>query len=239
MNHGPGQDLQHLFGTRPAPCPYLPDRTEVKLATPLTGPDPVARHDQLTRAGFRRNQDFAYRPACPGCEACVPVRVRTADYAPGRTLRRIERRNADLEGRVLPARATSEQYALFRRYLDMRHADGGMADMKAGDYAEMVENSPIPTGMVELRRDGVLVGACLTDWLGDGVSAVYSFYEPRLVRRSLGSYLIVWLIRYARREQLPFVYLGYWVRNSPKMDYKSRFRPLEGFTHHGWRDIEP
>lgn len=224
--------------TTDMPCPYLPGRMERKIVTRLAGPE-IARNFQiLSRAGFRRSHAVAYRPACSGCSACVPVRVVAGEFAPGRTLRRIEARNADLIALVKAARATMEQYELFQRYLDGRHGDGEMAGMAYGDYQAMVEDSPVDTRLVEFRDGRGRLEACvLTDWAPDGISAVYSFFDPAVAARSLGSYTVIWLVREARRHALPYVYLGYWVADSRKMAYKIRFRPIEGFGPEGWRRL--
>jgi arginyl-tRNA--protein-N-Asp/Glu arginylyltransferase len=221
--------------TREAPCPYLPGRRERKLVTELAGPDAAETYDLLSRAGFRRSHAVAYRPACQGCHACVPVRVPVAGFVPGRSLRRVARRNADLAVALLPARATTEQFALFVSYLARRHGDGEMAGMGFADYRSMVEDTPIDSGVVELRSaGGDLVGCCLVDRSADGLSAVYSFFDPDRAANSLGNFIVLRLIDEARRRGLPYVYLGYWVAASRKMAYKTRFRPLEAFGPDGW-----
>lgn len=204
--------------------------------TELTGPDSEALHDRLSRAGFRRSHNIAYSPVCPGCRACVPIRVRAADFAPNRTQRKIIARNADLDVRAVPARATAEQFALFQHYQQMRHPGGDMAAMGFYDYRAMVEDTPITTGLVEFRDgQGKLLGACLTDWLSDGLSAVYSFFAPEEDRRSLGAYAVMWLLAEAVRAGLPCVYLGYWVAQSRKMAYKASYKPAEVLVHGQWR----
>ena len=234
---GRSQPLSFLV-TTDMPCPYLPGRMERKLVTRLTGPEAARHFHILSRAGFRRSHSIAYRPACAGCQACVPVRVVVRDFNPGRSLRRIEARNADLASAVRPARGTPEQYQLFQHYLDGRHGDGEMAGMSFADFRSMVEDTPIDTRMVEFRDAGGRLTACvLTDWSADGISAVYSFFDPEQRSRSLGSAMIIWLVREAIRYELPYVYLGYWVQGSRKMGYKTRFRPIEGFGAEGWRRI--
>jgi arginine-tRNA-protein transferase len=224
--------------TTEMPCPYLPGKVERKVVTELSGPGAADTYEILSRAGFRRSHSIAYRPACPGCTACLAVRVVADRYDPGVTLRRIERRNADLSATIRLPRGTPEQFALFTRYLSARHSDGEMIGMSLHEYVAMVEDSPLQSNLVELRnRRGALVGCCLIDWTSDGVSAVYSFYDVTHPRRSLGSYLIVWLIREAARRGLPYAYLGYWVAGSRKMAYKSRFRPLEFYGRDGWEPL--
>lgn len=222
------------------PCPYLPGRRERKVITELGGTDPGTGYSLLSRAGFRRSHNFAYRPACRDCTACVPVRVAAAEFRPSRSLRRLERRNADLKVRAQPAEATLEQFQLFRRYVVSRHGDGEMAGMAYADYRGMIEHTPVASGVVEFRlTEGAVVAGCLVDWLADGPSAVYSFFEPDEARRSLGNYMVLWLIREAQRRALPFVYLGYWIAESPKMAYKTRFAPLQALGSEGWRTFVP
>jgi arginine-tRNA-protein transferase len=236
MTYKPPRRPQFFYTTAPLPCPYLPGRTERKVVTEITGPEAEALHDRLSRAGFRRSHNIAYAPVCPSCQACVPIRIPVAAFQPDRTQRRILRFNAGMEGFEVPARATSEQFHLFQRYQNARHGEGDMATMSFYDYRAMVEDTPIETLIVEYRDpDGRLVGACLTDRLGDGLSAVYSFFAPELERRSLGTYCVLWLVERARAQGLPYVYLGYWVGESRKMAYKSRFRPSEVLLNGAWR----
>jgi arginine-tRNA-protein transferase len=227
----------------------LPSREERKVFTHLVGERAGELNDLLTHGGFRRSQSIAYRPACESCRACVSVRVVTEDFCPTRTMRRIAERNADVLGEMRVAVPTSEQYSVFRAYLDSRHRDGGMADMTVLDYAMMVEDSHVETRMVEYRRRGPdrsingrgageLLAVALTDVLSDGLSMVYSFFEPDAAARSLGTFMILDHIARARRMELPFVYLGYWVAGSRKMDYKGRFLPQERLTPDGWRRVE-
>ncbi len=228
------------------PCPYLPDRRERKLITEIPGTPPgmpadeaTRRYSLLSRAGFRRSHQYAYRPACSGCSACVPVRVRAADFKAGASLKRVARSNRDLDAIVRPAEPTEEQYRLFGRYIQTRHGDGEMADMTALDYHGMVQHSRVETRIAEYRdATGTLVAACLFDRLDDGFSAVYSFFEPELDGRSLGSHMVMWLIETARAQGLPYVYLGYWIAAVPKMSYKARFRPLEALGETGWKTVD-
>lgn len=238
MDHIPLKRPHFFFTTAPLPCPYLPGRLERKIVTELSGPDAEALHEALSRAGFRRSHSIAYTPACPGCNACIPVRIVVRDFRQKRTMRRIARTNADLTMREVPARATAEQYRLFSRYQDARHAGGDMALMGFYDYRSMVEDSPIDTQMVEFRDgDGILRAACLTDHMNDGLSAVYSYYDPDQAVRSFGTYIILWLVQRAQELGLPYVYLGYWIAESRKMAYKARFEPLEAFGPGGWRRL--
>lgn len=227
--------------TAVAPCPYLPGQTERKVFANLPFSDGAWVNDELTQAGFRRSQNIAYRPACETCDACVSVRIPVADFILSRSNRKILNRNADLSRDMVEAEATVEQFDLLRRYLLARHPGGGMADMGWLDYVAMVEDTAVRTHLIEYRMPskdggpGDLVGVVLTDLLSDGLSLVYSFFDPTLDRRSLGVFAILDHLRQAAIVKLPYVYLGYWVQGSDKMDYKARFQPLEALTRLGWR----
>lgn len=230
-----GSACHGFFVLRETPCPYLDGRHERKLVTELPVGD-TALYSELSRAGFRRSHRFAYRPACTACEACVPVRVPVAGFRPSRSQRRIANRNRDLATESVRARADSEQYELFLAYLQARHNDGEMAAMSYADYRAMVEDTVLSTRLLQLRDGGGrLRAACLVDWLDDGPSAVYSFFDPSEPERSLGTEIILRLIAETARHGLPHVYLGYWIAGSPKMAYKARFRPIEALTPQGWR----
>jgi arginine-tRNA-protein transferase len=238
MLHRPPRRPQFFYTTAPLPCPYLPGRTERKIVTELSGTEAEALHERLSRAGFRRSHNIAYAPVCPGCQACVPIRVVSKEFTPDRTQRRILRANADLTISEMPARATAEQFTLFQRYQKNRHADGDMAAMGYYDYRAMIEDTPISTGILEFRdAQDRLLGACLTDWLADGLSAVYSFFDTDEDKRSLGTFAVLWLIGRARSLGLPYVYLGYWVPESRKMAYKARFRPSEILMSGAWHRL--
>ncbi|MGA8320398.1 MAG: arginyltransferase [Xanthobacteraceae bacterium] len=234
------RDTPQFYLTAPSPCPYLGGKEERKVFTHLVGERAPELNNILTQGGFRRSQSIAYRPACEGCRSCVSVRVVAKDFRPSQSMRRIARRNADVVSDMRIAVPTSEQYAIFRAYLDSRHRDGGMADMTVLDYAMMVEDSHIETRIIEyrLRESGELVAMALTDVLGDGLSMVYSFFEPDLSARSLGTLMVLDHISRARRMGLSYVYLGYWVRGSRKMDYKGRFLPQERLMPEGWARVE-
>ncbi|MBU6443358.1 MAG: arginyltransferase [Alphaproteobacteria bacterium] len=240
MNDQRNTRLPQFFLTPGGPCPYLPGRVERKVFARLSGLLARPLNDALTQSGFRRSQMVAYRPACEGCNACVSVRIVVADFAATRNQRRILKRNGDLLRREMPAEATREQFALLRTYLDARHAGGGMSDMGLFDYVAMVEETPVDTHIVEYRkatRDGTpgpLMACALSDVLRDGLSMVYSFYHPGEEARSLGTQMILDHVASARTRGLPYVYLGYWIDGSEKMDYKSRFRPLEALGPDGW-----
>ncbi len=238
MSYKPARRPHFFYTTSPLPCPYVAGRTERKVVTELVGVSAETLHDRLSRGGFRRSHNIAYAPVCPNCTSCVPIRVRAKDFLPDRTQKRIERRNADLLVQEMPPRATAEQYALFQIYQQARHGDGDMSTMSFYDYRAMVEDTPIETSMVEFRLpNGQLIGACLTDRLGDGVSAVYSFFDTELAHRSLGTYAIIWLVRRAVELGLENVYLGYWVQESRKMAYKAKFNPTEILRGGQWRPL--
>ncbi|HMO73530.1 MAG TPA: arginyltransferase [Paracoccaceae bacterium] len=237
-----------FYVTAPQPCPYLDGRMERKLFTALQGDHAQKLNDTLSKQGFRRSQNVLYRPSCAECSACLSARIRVSDFDATRTQRRILRRNADLARTATSPWATEEQFALFRRYLDTRHATGGMADMDIFEFAAMVEETPVRTRVIEYSRPAaegedagdtgrVLSAVCLTDVFDDGVSMVYSFYDPTLAGRSLGTYLILDHVALAREAGLPFVYLGYWVPGSRKMGYKASFGALEIYKGGRWQDI--
>jgi leucyl-tRNA---protein transferase len=238
MTYKPPRRPQFFYTTAPLPCPYVAGRTERKVVTEIVGPDAEALPDRLSRAGFRRSHNIAYAPVCPACQACVPIRIPVATFQPDRTLRKIGRANAGLAGFQVAPRATAEQFQLFQRYQQARHGDGDMASMSFYDYRAMVEDTPIDTFVIEFRDEqDRLLSACLGDRLGDGLSAVYSFFAPAMEKRSLGTYAVLWLIERARSLGLPYVYLGYWVPESRKMAYKARFRPSEILACGVWRPL--
>ena len=230
-----------FFLTAPSPCPYLPGRDERKVFAHLPLNDGASVNDALTQVGFRRSQNIAYRPACEACDACISARIPAVAYPFSRSERRVLDRNADLVRYLVEAEATLEQFELLRRYLAARHAEGGMADMTWHDYVAMVEDTAVRTHLIEYRTapvdggPGELAACALVDVLSDGLSLVYSFYDPGLARKSPGSFIILDHVVQAESAGLPYVYLGYWVSGSEKMDYKARFTPLEVLKPGGWR----
>jgi len=234
-----------FFVTSPAPCPYLEGKSERKVFTELKGAHADSLNDALGRIGFRRSQTVAYRPSCLDCSACVSVRVDAAHFAPSSTQKRNLKRNRDIVATVCRPWSTNEQFELLQRYLGVRHPSGGMTAMDETDFADMVEHTPVTSYVIEYREpseDGItpgrLIGACLTDKQGDGLSMIYSFYDPDHETRSgLGNYIILDHIRRAAKLDLPYVYLGYWVEGSPRMQYKVRYRPLERLGRDGWERI--
>ena len=243
------RNTPQFYLTAPSPCPYLPGQEERKVFTHLVGERAAELNDLLTHGGFRRSQSIAYRPACETCRACISVRVVAEDFRPTRSMRRNLERNNDLVGEMRVAVPTSEQYAVFRSYLDARHRDGGMADMSVLDYAMMVEDSHVETRMVEYRQrgpdsaingrgTGKLLAVALTDVLSDGLSMVYSCFDAEEASRSLGTFMILDHIARCRRMSLSYVYLGYWVQGSRKMDYKGRFLPQQRLSPDGWKLVQ-
>ena len=232
--------LRQFFATIQAPCPYLPMRTEQKLVMELRGPDLMHLHTDLSRAGFRRSHHLAYRPACQNCQACVPVRIDTNAFAYSRSMRRIWRHQRHLVARFVPPVPDAEHFALFQRYVTARHGNSEMAQMDRPDFESMVSDSPVDTWLLELRDpdSNTLVGACLCDRLGDGISAVYSYFEPD-AKGSLGSHIVLRLIEAMREAGKPYVYLGYWIDGSLTMAYKRRFPGIEALTHGQWQAMAP
>ena len=226
-----------FYVTAPQPCPYLEGRMERKLFTALQGENAQKLNDSLSQQGFRRSQNVLYRPSCAECSACLSARIDVSAFTATKSQKRVLRRNKHIERRATSPWATEDQYDLFRTYLDTRHADGGMADMDVFEFAAMIEETPIRSRVVEYTAEDALIGVCLTDVFGDGVSMVYSFYSPEHVRNSLGTYLILDHIQIARDAGLPYVYLGYWVPGSQKMGYKANFSGLEVFNGGAWQKV--
>ncbi|MDP3899447.1 MAG: arginyltransferase [Mesorhizobium sp.] len=244
MTHHPTQSPQ-FFLTAPSPCPYIEGLFERKVFTHLVGDRAPEMNDLLTQGGFRRSQNIAYRPACEACRACVSVRILADEFKLTRNMRKVLKTNSDLIGAMHDAEPSTEQYSLFRAYLDARHRKGGMSDMSVLDYAMMVEDTHVDTKVIEYRRrgpdsfitgkgTGPLMGVALTDKMADGMSMVYSYYDPELEDRSLGTFMILDHIARTRAAGLPHVYLGYWVNGSRKMAYKVRFSPQEHLGPKGW-----
>ena len=241
--HVPSRQLR-FFVTAEAPCPYLPNKMEKKVFAHLPFAGGADVNDALSHVGFRRSQNIAYRPACETCAACVSVRIPVAEYELNRTDRKIRNRNADLDRAVVDAIATGEQYDLLKRYLASRHPEGGMNDMGESDFVTMVEDSSVRTHVVEYRLRtgdevrGKLVGFALIDLLADGLSMVYSAFDPDMPKRSLGRFTVLDHLHQSQTVGLPYLYLGYWVQGSPTMDYKAQYQPLEGLTLFGWQRLD-
>ncbi len=219
-------------------CPYLEGNREQQLFTELSGKNSQKLFERLSHAGFRRSHQIIYRPTCPGCDACKSVRIPVTDFKWSKSWKRVLKKNDDLTIAKVGLKVSAEQYRLFNRYIRSRHGDGEMASMTERDYLNLVLASPVDSSMFEFRdSEGILKAACLADFMTDGLSAVYSFFDPDLGADSLGSYIILSLIQWAQQQNVSHVYLGFWVPGSPKMAYKERFKPLEVFGHHGWKRL--
>ncbi|PHR54359.1 MAG: arginyltransferase [Robiginitomaculum sp.] len=225
-----------FYITMPAPCPYLPDQMERKVFTSLDPLDGPHLNDFLTHSGFRRSQNVIYRPHCEGCNACRSIRVLAFDFVPGKSLKRAWKHNQDITRLTVENYATREQFDLFTQYLKTRHHDGGMANMDFDRYELMVEDCASRTDIFEYRDgNGTLIACCITDELRDGLSMVYSFFDTNESKRGLGTYMILDHLQACNQASLPYLYLGYWVKNSPKMSYKTRFNPHQILGKEGWQ----
>ncbi|WND02481.1 arginyltransferase [Temperatibacter marinus] len=231
-----GLQFPRFYVTAPSACPYIDGKIERKVFTELAGPDAHNVNEALSRIGFRRSQSVAYRPACENCAACISVRVVSEEFCPSTSQKRILKNNRDIKSAVVPAEITDEHYALLKVYLEARHQDGSMADMTYDDFQEMVESSTVDTFLIEYRETltGALIGLALTDEHSDGLSMVYSLFDPKHDKRSMGSYMILDHITRAQKAVRPYIYLGYWIEDSRKMSYKEKFQPLEKLGPDGW-----
>ena len=235
-----GRNFPQFFITAPSPCPYVPGQQERKVFTHLIGGDTRHLNTQLSQNGFRRSQNIVYRPACDACKACTSVRVPVRSFDWSKSFKRVLKQNHDVVSTVVKAEATSEHYSLFRGYIDTRHAEGGMADMSVLDFAAMVDETITDSRIVEYRfgpnhpQAGELICAVLMDVLSDGLSLIYSFYEPSYDYRSLGTLVILDAITRANKLSLRYVYLGYYIEGSRKMSYKARFLPQERLSGQSW-----
>lgn len=238
MRHNPIHSARFFFTTTPLPCPYLPDREERRVVTELAGRDAGSLHDTLSLAGYRRSHNIAYAPACPDCDACKAVRVVAGEFRQTRSHRRVCKLNAGLKCVEVAALATEEHYALFAAYQSVRHGEGEMAKMDYLDYLALIEDTPVDTFLVEFRDPVLgLVAVCLVDRIRNGLSAVYSFFDPAHAKRSLGTFMILWLLGRAKALGLDHVYLGFFIEDCAKMCYKTGFQPLQGMTPQGWRRV--
>ena len=227
-----------FYVTAPQDCPYLEKQVERKLFTALYGSNSRRLNNSLSKQGFRRSQNVLYRPSCSNCKACMSARISSPKFKLSKSQKRIQFRNKDVIRVVKPPVATDQQYDLFKRYINARHPNGGMSDMDANDFTAMIEETNVESKIVEYyaNKNGTpeLISFSLVDILDDGISMVYSVFDPDIKERSLGTYMIIDHNDLASEMKLKFVYLGYWVKGSSKMDYKKRFSPLEVFTEDKW-----
>lgn len=227
-----------FYLTAPYPCSYLEGRearSQVAAPAHLIG---GAAYSRLIREGFRRSGHYTYRPHCHGCRLCVPARVDVGGFQPTRSQKRNFRRNQSLSARILALEFHAEHYALYRCYQRARHTGGGMDIDDSEQYTQFLLSSLVDTSLVEFRDGDKLVMVAVVDRVDDGLSAVYTFFDPELEKRGLGTYAVLWQIELARRLGLPYVYLGYWIRESRKMAYKSNYHPLQGLVDGVWRELE-
>jgi arginine-tRNA-protein transferase len=231
--------LLQFYSTATYACSYLPDERAISQVATPTHLITNEVYGDLVRSGFRRSGVFTYRPACETCRACVPVRLPVDRFVPDRTQRRSLKKHARLHARELPLMNFDEHFALYQRYQAARHAGGGMDQDSHEQYAHFLLQSRVDSRLIEFTEDGVLRMVSIVDVLNDGLSSVYTFYDPDIAGASYGTYNILWQIAQCAANGLPYLYLGYWIRDSRKMAYKARFRPIEGLIDGAWREFAP
>ncbi len=226
-----------FFTSAPYQCDYLPGQTSV---TAFADPDAVmttSLYSQLARMGFRRSGNHVYRPLCPNCQACIPTRISVHDFKPNRSQRRNHEANRHLTATLLPAHYRDESFELYRRYQKLRHTDGPMDNPTTQSFEEFLSCDWAESCLAEFREAGQLVSVAVIDFLQDGLSAVYTFFDPDLSQRGLGTYAILWQLEEATRRNLDYVYLGYWIEKNSKMNYKTHFQPIEGLISGAWQHL--
>lgn len=229
--------LLQFYATSSYPCSYLPDReARSQVATPAHLID-TRLYSQLIRVGFRRSGAFTYRPWCDACRACIPVRLPVERLAPSRSQRRALKKHGHLEARELPLIQRDAHYALYSRYQTRRHPGGGMDEDSSDQYAQFLLESQVDTRLIEFSEAGQLRMVSILDVLDDGISSVYTFFDPDIPGAAFGTYNILWQARLCQQLGLPYLYLGYWIKASRKMAYKANFRPLQGYIDGVWREL--
>lgn len=231
--------LLQFYSTAPYACSYLPDRiSRSQVVTPVHLVN-TAIYSQLMRSGFRRSGPFIYRPCCDSCNACVPVRLPVDRLALSRSQRRAQQRHANLEVRERPLLYDDAHYCLYARYQAKRHSGGGMDEDNDDQYSQFLLASPMETRLMEFTENGVLRMVSVIDVMDDGLSSVYTFFDPDVPGASYGTYNILWQAAFCQQLNLPYLYLGYWIRETRKMTYKANFHPVQGYVNGVWRDLAP
>jgi leucyl-tRNA---protein transferase len=231
------QKSPDVFLSMPHPCSYIPGRTATTLFIDPRFPLTREHYTAFTQLGFRRSGDLIYRPHCATCQACVPVRIPVARFVPDRSQRRTMKRNQDIHVQAHPNIFVQEHFDLYVKYQSARHAGGGMDDTDPEKYENFLIGRRMDTTFYEMRRFDTLLGVAVVDRLTDGLSAIYTFYDPAYAERGLGTFAVLWQIAHARSRGLPWVYLGYWIGESRKMSYKTRFRPIEAYRNGQWAEL--
>lgn len=231
------QTRLHFYASSPEPCGYLPDRKSISaFANPYMDMD-AKTYDELIQFGFRRSGGYLYRPHCPNCNECISIRIPVAKYKFSRGDRRTLKKNSDLSLKLVPAKYVEEHYELYRTYINSRHSGGSMENPSRSDYHRFLINDWTETYFIEFRQGKQLLAVAVTDVTRTGYSAVYTFFNPEETQRSLGHYAILKQIELSSNYELPYLYLGYWIKDCEKMKYKTRYKPAEGFINDSWMDI--
>ena len=241
MRHEPNREPQ-FYVTAPQKCPYIKGKIERKLFTALYGRNTISLNDDLSLQGFRRSQKVLYRPLCSNCSACLSIRVKVNEFYYSKSQKRVINKNKKLIRVKKKPEATDEQFEIFKKYLNCRHLNGGMSDMDAHEFSSMIEETNVDSQIFEYwefkkEEKKQLAAVCLTDTNRDGLSMVYSFYDPKCNSQSLGKFMILDHINLTKKRDLDYLYLGYWIRGNPKMGYKSNYFPAEVFYKNQWKEV--